>query len=156
MSLTLILFEISFNYKPIMFREETDLVNFAEKHKINVSINDEFVQNHPLTGEKATYWSLRISRGRKSFLIVRNKESFSFDDENGFYTREELIAEVLTSLPKFEPLSFEDYYRNCCGEGENDDFPREKVKEWHETETWEFNQVLRLFPDILEELKEII
>ena len=135
-----------------MYQEEIDLVNFAKKHKIKLRIDDVFVQKHPLIDEDTTFYHIKISRGRKSFVVVRNP--LSFGDENGLFTQEELTAGVLTSLPRFEPISFEDYYRDCCGE--ENTIPREKVKKWHETEMWEYNQVLRLFSDILDELIEII
>lgn len=135
-----------------MFREDFDLVSFAKKHKINILIDDVFVKKHPLTGEDATFCRIKISRGRKSFRVVRNQRNFG--DGNGSFNQEELTADVLASLPRFEPVSLEDYYRERCGEEKI--IPIEEVKTWHETETWEYNQVIRLFPDILEDLIELI
>lgn len=135
-----------------MFQEDLDLFDFAAKHKIRILIDDVFVKKHPLNGEDATFCRIKISRGRKSFIVVRNQRSFG--DKNGLFTQEELTAGVLTSLPRFEPIAFEDYYRDCCGE--DSPIPREEVKEWHETEMWEYKQVIRLFADILDELMEII
>ena len=137
-----------------MFQEEINLFNFAEKHKIKVSIFDVLVQKHPLLDKDATFYRIRISRGRKSFLIIRNKDSFGLGDKDGCHSKEELTASVLASLPRFEPLPFQDYCREFFGE--QSDTPIEKIKKAYDMETSEYKEVIRLFPDIMDELIEII
>jgi len=137
-----------------MFKEEIDLANFARKHNIKVSIFDVFNQKHPLLDKEMPFLKIRISRGRKSFLVLRNKYSIFPDGENELLSADELTAAVLDSLQKFEPFPFEEYCREFFGE--TSDTPVEKIKKVYDIETIEYQQVIRLFPDILDELIEII
>lgn len=115
-------------------------------------------------------WNDRDYHNRYRIRIDRNHKTFSFDFTDSVYNREHhkhpTCYDVLACLEKYEPYTFEDFCSNYGYEVNEYDNMTNIIRingEWYNKKNYniyksvkkEYNNVMRLFGDVIEELQEI-
>ena len=116
--------------------------DFATKHNIKLTIiSSEYCKHFVNDTEKRTIFKLKLSRNKKSFTFKYGQSIAQGSEEPNMY-------DVLACLTKYDPDTFE----NFCSDFGYDYYDGKKVyklvcKEWENVD--------KLFGDIIEELQEI-
>ena len=118
--------------------------DFADKYGVKLEILNTSKGFHFDDDKQSRFIFLcKLKRGRKSF-------TFKFGQSIASGSKKPTMYDILTSLTKYDPESFEDF----CSEFDYDTDSR-KAEKIYKAVSKEWKNVDRLFGDILEELQEI-
>lgn len=123
--------------------------NFCDKTNTNIYINFTDCVKDPWQ-EGSNNWNNQykviIKRNNKQMTIT-----FTDSIHNTIYGKEPTAYDILACLTKYNPYSFEDF---CLEYGYNEDSI--KAYKTYQAVQKEYNNVIRLFDDVIEELQEIV
>ena len=122
--------------------------NFCDKTNTNIYINFIDCVKDPWK-EGSNNWhnqyKVIIKRNNKQMTVT-----FTDSIHNTMYGEEPTAYDILACLTKYDPYSFEDF---CLEYGYNEDSI--KAHKTYKAVQKEYNNVTRLFDDVIEELQEI-
>jgi hypothetical protein len=123
---------------------EQNAANFATKHGIKLIINSSEYRPYFADDKESRFvFNCTLTRNKKRYTFTFGQSISSGGEEPTMY-------DILSCLQKYEVGTFNDF----CGEfGYNEDDTTSKRT--YKAVCKEYNAVLRLFGDILDELQEI-
>ena len=128
-------------------------LEIADKYGIDIKIINTSYEKHPDYGHDYKVHSIRISRNERFFTVKYGEADLGLEEDEDNLPYDRLIYGVLSRLPKFDPGSFQEFLESV------DDPETENTirisKRWYDFECLLYKNVLMLFHDILEELREI-
>lgn len=125
---------------------------FAKKHHVEIKLNGYFKEKHPDGGHDYEVHDVSISRNSKTFTVKFGAADLGCEDGE-ILNGDELIYSVLARVPKYDPVTFEDFLEQTGVPNIEKEILL--AKRWYEFETGIYKEVLNLFSDVLEELREI-
>ena len=127
-------------------------LEIADKYNIDIQVVNAGIEKHPDYGSDYKVFTIKVIRDQKSFTFKLGEADLGLE-EGEEISYDDLYQNVLARLPKDNPGSFENYIEDMgSSEGEED---LQISKRWYDFECDLFKKTIMLFPDILEELREI-
>ena len=125
----------------------------ADKYDIEIKVIDTDYEKHPVYGHDYKVYSIMISRDTKSFNVKFGEADLGLEEDEEYPSYERLVYGVLSRLPKYDPGTFEEFLESVDDPGTEETV--RISKRHYEFECEIYRNVMMLFPDILDELRNI-
>lgn len=127
-------------------------LDLIKRNNIEIKLDYFDIEKHPNYDHNYEVHCIRISRKDRSFKVKYGSADLGCDDGE-ILQGDDLVYRVLVRIPKYEYKSFEEFLLSV-GKPENEEQLR-LTQKWYESETEDYKNVLMVFSDIIEELREL-
>ena len=127
-------------------------LEIADKYNIEIQMVNASIEKHPDYGSDYKVFTIKVIRDHKSFTLKLGEADLGLE-EGEEISYDVLYHRILNRLPKDNPGTFENYIEDMGTSESEEDF--QISKRWYDFECDLFKKTIMLFPDMLEELREI-